>query len=108
MLYHVVSIKFDFEPIKEKVLPLLVANLKNNNINISCFQVAFFWEGNDPENEGKITYAELHVEVCKFANVLRDKGVQKVTTNHRFSTFFTCVPLGNFATFTVPLCYKFS
>ena len=44
-------------------------------------QVAFFWEGNDPENEGKITYSELLVEVCKFANVLKAKGVQKVITN---------------------------
>jgi hypothetical protein len=25
------------------------------------FQVAFYWEGNDPENEGKITYSELLV-----------------------------------------------
>jgi acyl-coenzyme A synthetase/AMP-(fatty) acid ligase len=52
--------------------------------NSSCFfQVAFFWEGNDPENEGKITYSELHVEVCKFANVLRDKGVKKVKAEIR-------------------------
>ncbi len=43
-----------------------------------CFQVAFFWEGNDPENEGKITYAELLVEVSKFANILKEKGVKKV------------------------------
>ena len=40
--------------------------------------MAFFWEGNDPENEGKITYAELLVEVSKFANVLKEKGVKKV------------------------------
>lgn len=40
-------------------------------------QIAFYWEGNDPENEGKITYSELLEEVCKFANVLREKGVKK-------------------------------
>ena len=41
--------------------------------------MAFYWEGNDPENEGQITYAELLTEVCKFSNVLKDKGVKKVT-----------------------------
>ena len=40
-------------------------------------QTAFFWEGNDPRDEGKVTYAELHKEVCKFANVLKSKGVKK-------------------------------
>jgi len=37
-------------------------------------QIAFYWEGNDPKDEGKITYAELHRDVCKFANVLKTKG----------------------------------
>ena len=41
------------------------------------FQIAFYWEGNDPKDEGKITYGELHKDVCKFANVLKTKGVQK-------------------------------
>ena len=27
-------------------------------------KTAFFWEGNDPRDEGKITYAEMHKEVC--------------------------------------------
>ena len=39
-----------------------------------CLQIAFYWEGNDPKDEGKITYAELHRDVCKFANVLKTKG----------------------------------
>ncbi|KAK7479843.1 hypothetical protein BaRGS_00028923 [Batillaria attramentaria] len=38
-------------------------------------KVAFYWEGNDPDDQGKITYAELLVEVCKFANVLKSLGV---------------------------------
>ncbi|XP_071744557.1 acetyl-coenzyme A synthetase isoform X2 [Lepeophtheirus salmonis] len=40
-------------------------------------QIAFYWEGNNPEDTGKITYKELHMEVCKFSNVLKSKGVQK-------------------------------
>jgi len=39
--------------------------------------IALIWEGNDPTEDKKITYKELHAEVCKFANVLRGLGVQK-------------------------------
>ncbi|KAK2185502.1 hypothetical protein NP493_232g00016 [Ridgeia piscesae] len=34
-------------------------------------------EGNDPDDEGKITYSGLLTQVCKFANVLKAKGVKK-------------------------------
>lgn len=41
-------------------------------------QIAFHWEPNDPkEASRKITYRELHAEVCRFANVLKSKGVVK-------------------------------
>jgi len=40
-------------------------------------QVAILWEGDDPKNDRKITYRELHAEVCKFANVLKARGVKK-------------------------------
>lgn len=40
-------------------------------------QIAFYWEGNDLEDERTITYDELHREVCKFANVLKKNGVKK-------------------------------
>ncbi len=39
--------------------------------------MAFYWEGNDPADEGKITYSQLHADVCKFANVLKAKGISK-------------------------------
>lgn len=40
-------------------------------------KVAFYWEGNDPEDCFKITYAELLKDVCKCANVLKSKGLKK-------------------------------
>lgn len=40
-------------------------------------QVAIIWEGDDPNEDRKITYTELHAEVCKFANALKERGVQK-------------------------------
>jgi acetyl-CoA synthetase len=41
-------------------------------------QVAFHWEPNDPDEASrKITYRELYHDVCRFANVLKSKGVKK-------------------------------
>ncbi|XP_028406315.1 acetyl-coenzyme A synthetase, cytoplasmic-like [Dendronephthya gigantea] len=39
--------------------------------------VAFYWEGDHPDKHIAITYGQLLVEVCKFANVLKSKGVKK-------------------------------
>jgi acetyl-CoA synthetase len=41
-------------------------------------QVAYYWEPNDPaEKSVQLTYAELHEQVCKFANVLKNNGAKK-------------------------------
>ncbi|MGD8378162.1 MAG: acetate--CoA ligase [Gammaproteobacteria bacterium] len=40
-------------------------------------QVAIIWEGDDPSDDRKITYRELHAEVCRFANALKARGVSK-------------------------------
>ncbi len=56
------------------------------NVSVNCLdrhlatrgeQVAIIWEGDDPNVSKKITYRELHTAVCKFANVLKARGVQK-------------------------------
>ena len=38
---------------------------------------AILWEGDAPGEERRVTFRELHAEVCKFANVLKSKGVRK-------------------------------
>ena len=43
-------------------------------------QVAIIWEGDDPNETKSITYKELHEHVCKLANVLKAKGVEKGDT----------------------------
>ncbi|MFL5076860.1 MAG: acetate--CoA ligase [Microvirga sp.] len=43
-------------------------------------QVAIIWEGDDPSESKKITYRELHREVCRMANVLRNRGVGRGDT----------------------------
>ncbi len=40
-------------------------------------QVAIIWEGDDPWADRKITYCELHEQVCRLANVLKSRGVKK-------------------------------
>ncbi len=40
-------------------------------------QVAIIWEGDDPNEDKKITYRELYHEVCRFANGLKKLGVKK-------------------------------
>ncbi len=40
-------------------------------------QVAIIWEGDDPADDQKITYRELHEHVSKLANVLKSRGVKK-------------------------------
>ena len=40
-------------------------------------QVAIIWEGDDPKSQKYITYRELHDEVCRFANILRNRNVEK-------------------------------
>jgi acetyl-CoA synthetase len=56
------------------------------NASVSCLdrhlatrgdQVAIVWEGDDPASDAKVTYRELHEQVCRLANALRTKGVRK-------------------------------
>ncbi|EPN5006052.1 acetate--CoA ligase [Vibrio parahaemolyticus] len=39
--------------------------------------VAIIWEGDDPADDKTLTFYELHKEVCKFSNALKDQGVRK-------------------------------
>ncbi|WP_369159172.1 acetate--CoA ligase [Candidatus Thiodiazotropha sp. LNASS1] len=52
-------------------------------------QVAIIWEGDNPDEDRKITYRELHEEVCKFANVLKSRGVKK---GDRVSLYLPMIP----------------
>ncbi len=40
-------------------------------------KTAIIWQGEDDDKVKKFTYEELHKEVCKFANVMKSKGVRK-------------------------------
>ncbi|KYM80806.1 Acetyl-coenzyme A synthetase [Atta colombica] len=50
---------------------LLDKNVKSGNGD----KIAFYWEGNDPEDYSRLTYRKLLEETCRFANVLKSKDV---------------------------------
>jgi acetyl-CoA synthetase len=57
-------------------------------------QVAIIWEGDDPKDDKKITYKELHAEVCRFANVLKKRGVKK---GDRVTIYLPMIPEATYA-----------
>ena len=59
-------------------------------------QTAFIYEPNDPNTEASqhITYAELHENVCKFANILKKNGVEK---GDRVTIYLPMIPEAAYA-----------
>ena len=56
------------------------------NVSVNCIdrhlpsranQVAIVWEGDDPNDTAKVTYAQLHEQVCRLANAMKARGVKK-------------------------------
>jgi acetyl-CoA synthetase len=52
--------------------------------------VALIFEGDEPGVSFKVTYGELHEEVCRMANVLKDLGVKK---GDRVTIYLPMIPL---------------
>jgi acetyl-CoA synthetase len=57
-------------------------------------QTAIIWEGDDPKDSKAITYKELHAEVCRFANVLKARGVKK---GDRVTIYMPMIPEAAYA-----------
>jgi acetyl-CoA synthetase len=73
------------------------------NVSMNCIdrhladkadKVAILWEGDDPKDSRRITYRELHAEVCRFANVLKAQGVAK---GDRVTIYMPMIPEAAFA-----------
>ena len=73
------------------------------NISANCIdrhlatrgdQVAIIWEGDDPSEDKKITYRELHKHVCRMANVLKQHGVQR---GDRVTIYMPMIPEATYA-----------
>ncbi|MCW5729527.1 MAG: acetate--CoA ligase, partial [Alphaproteobacteria bacterium] len=57
-------------------------------------QVAIIWEADDPKHDARITYRELHAEVCRMANVLKAQGVKK---GDRVTIYLPMIPAAAYA-----------
>jgi len=57
-------------------------------------QTAIVWEGDDPKDDKKITYQELHDEVCRMANILRNRNVKK---GDRVTIYMPMIPEAAYA-----------
>jgi acetyl-CoA synthetase len=57
-------------------------------------QTAIIWEGDNPYDDKKITYAELHAQVCRFANVMKRNGVKK---GDRVTIYMPMIPEAAYA-----------
>lgn len=56
----------------------ITENCIDRHLRIRGDKTAILFEPNDPNEEAEhITYRELHERVCKYANVLKEQGVQK-------------------------------
>jgi acetyl-CoA synthetase len=73
------------------------------NISYNCIdrhlekrgdQVAILWEGDNPAEDRKITYKELHEQVCRLANVMKKHGVTK---GDRVTIYMPMIPEAAFA-----------
>jgi len=52
-------------------------NCIDRHLPLRADQTAIIWEGDSPDDAKKVTYRELHENVCRLANVLKHRGVKK-------------------------------
>jgi len=55
----------------------LAANCLDRHLAKRGDKTAIIWEGDNPDESRRISYRELHAEVCKAANLLTNLGVKK-------------------------------
>jgi acetyl-CoA synthetase len=70
------------------------ANCIDRHLPHRAEDVAIIWEGDDPSESRNITYAQLHEEVCRMANVLKDQGVKK---GDRVTIYLPMIPEAAYA-----------
>jgi acetyl-CoA synthetase len=72
----------------------VTANCIDRHLAARADRTAIIWEGDDPAKSRHISYAELHREVCRFANVLKRNGVRK---GDRVTIYLPMIPEAAFA-----------
>jgi acetyl-CoA synthetase len=72
----------------------VAANCIDRHLETRGNQTAIIWEGDDPGESQHITYQQLHDEVCRFANVLKARGVRK---GDRVTIYLPMIPQAAYA-----------
>jgi acetyl-CoA synthetase len=70
------------------------ANCIDRHLPARAGQTAILWEGDNPAEHRHVTYAELHENVCRLANVLKAQGVRK---GDRVTIYMPMIPEAAFA-----------
>ena len=65
------------------------ANCLDRHLETRGNKTAILWEGDDPADAKHITFKELHAQVCRFANALKARGVNK---GDRVTIYMPMVP----------------
>jgi len=64
-------------------------NCVDRHLDSKADDVAIIWEGDDPNRDQKISYAELHARVCRFANSLKALGAAR---GDRITIYMPMIP----------------
>ena len=70
------------------------ANCIDRHLESRGDQTAIIWEGDDPADDAKITYRELHGHVCRMANAMKEHGVKK---GDRVTIYMPMIPEAAYA-----------
>ncbi len=65
------------------------ANCIDRHLNDKRNKTAIIWVGDNPKDSKQISYKQLHVNVCKAANILKETGVKK---GDRVTIYLTMIP----------------
>ncbi len=69
-------------------------NCVDRHLDARGDDIAIIWEGDEPDQDAKISYRQLHEEVCRFANVLKSQGVGK---GDRVTIYMPMIPEAAYA-----------
>ena len=72
----------------------VAANCVDRHLSKNGNKTAIIWESDDGKDTKTFTYSQLHIEVCKFANVLRNLGAKK---GDRVTIYMPMIPEATFA-----------
>ena len=65
------------------------ANCLDRHLAQNAETTAIIWEGDDPSQQRRISYGELHAEVCRFANALKKLGAKR---GDRITIYMPMIP----------------